>query len=235
MAFEWLYPRHRYPRDIHWNKIWVALCMFSSAWLSIVVYYWAQFDTANWLSGYGFTMQCVVFYLIYSCGNYWLHRWKHSNRLFMKYIHGLHHAPENMETRLAFFRHPVEILVNTVYFVLLGKFAIGAPIEVAFCALVIEGCLESFHHSNIRLSKECNWMGYMVQLPEMHCIHHEKGRHRNNYSPLLWDSIFGTVEISGPWEGKLGLKGPLKNRLLYRGQPSWEDNIPPLNPKLLPK
>ena len=29
----------------------------------------------------------------------------------------------------------------------------------------------------------------------MHCVHHQAGRHRNNYSDLpLWDLLFGTFE-----------------------------------------
>ncbi len=39
------------------------------------------------------------------------------------------------------------------------------------------------------------WLGYLIQRPESHCVHHQRGWHRNNYSDLpLWDILFGTFE-----------------------------------------
>ena len=49
---------------------------------------------------------------------------------------------------------------------------------------------ELFYHWNIRTPR---WLGYLVQRPESHCIHHLRGFHRCNYSDLpLWDILFGT-------------------------------------------
>ena len=37
------------------------------------------------------------------------------------------------------------------------------------------------------------WLGYIIQRPESHSVHHGKGLHRYNYSDLpLWDIVFGT-------------------------------------------
>ena len=39
------------------------------------------------------------------------------------------------------------------------------------------------------------WVGWFFQRPEMHRIHHEHGRHRNNYGDIpWWDMLFGTYE-----------------------------------------
>ncbi len=47
-----------------------------------------------------------------------------------------------------------------------------------------------FQHANIRTPR---WLGYLIQRPESHALHHGRGIHRYNYSDLpLWDMIFGT-------------------------------------------
>jgi len=47
-----------------------------------------------------------------------------------------------------------------------------------------------FQHANIRTP---HWLGYLIQRPESHNIHHARGVHRYNYSDLpLWDMVFGT-------------------------------------------
>ena len=68
-----------------------------------------------------------------------------------------------METRLAFFRHPLEIFANTLYLILIGKLIMNVSVEVIMFALAIEGSLEIFHHSNIRLPRYLKFIGYIIQ------------------------------------------------------------------------
>jgi len=36
-------------------------------------------------------------------------------------------------------------------------------------------------------------MGYFIQRPEAHCVHHRLGFHYHNFADLsLWDMLFGT-------------------------------------------
>ena len=112
----------------------------------------------------------------------------------------------HMQTLVAFFRHPLEMLLNTVYLLLLGIVIFGVSVEAIALALAIEGCLETFHHANIRISKKLYWLGNIIQLPHMHLVHHEYGLHRYNYSPFCWDAIFGTAAITHTWNQQLGFK-----------------------------
>ncbi|MFO7603214.1 MAG: sterol desaturase family protein, partial [Gammaproteobacteria bacterium] len=49
-----------------------------------------------------------------------------------------------------------------------------------------------FQHANISTPR---WLGYLIQRPESHAIHHGKAVHRYNYSDLpLWDMVFGTFD-----------------------------------------
>jgi sterol desaturase/sphingolipid hydroxylase (fatty acid hydroxylase superfamily) len=63
----------------------------------------------------------------------------------------------------------------------------AGAIYTAFTALG-----EFFYHTNVRTPR---WFGFVFQRPEMHRIHHEYGRHKNNYGDFpWWDMLFGTYE-----------------------------------------
>jgi sterol desaturase/sphingolipid hydroxylase (fatty acid hydroxylase superfamily) len=36
------------------------------------------------------------------------------------------------------------------------------------------------------------WLGYLVQRPEMHRVHHQLDHHAQNYGLPVWDLMFGT-------------------------------------------
>ena len=56
-----------------------------------------------------------------------------------------------------------------------------------------------FQHANI---KTPYWLGYLIQRPESHAVHHGRGIHRYNYSDLpLWDILFGTFRNPRTVEG----------------------------------
>jgi sterol desaturase/sphingolipid hydroxylase (fatty acid hydroxylase superfamily) len=54
-----------------------------------------------------------------------------------------------------------------------------------------------FQHANIRTPR---WLGYLIQRPEAHGVHHQRGVHAYNYSDLpLWDLVFGTFRNPAVW------------------------------------
>ena len=49
---------------------------------------------------------------------------------------------------------------------------------------------ELLYHWNVSTPA---WLGYLIQRPESHCVHHQHGLHRYNYADLpVWDMLFGT-------------------------------------------
>ena len=59
-----------------------------------------------------------------------------------------------------------------------------------------------------------HWLGYLIQRPESHCVHHQRGRHRNNYSDLpLWDMLFGTFENPRAQPGPCGFAQEAEQQL----------------------
>jgi sterol desaturase/sphingolipid hydroxylase (fatty acid hydroxylase superfamily) len=66
---------------------------------------------------------------------------------------------------------------------------LGASPEAAawFNAYAVVG--EYFYHSNLRTP---HWIGYLLQRPEHHSIHHQLDVHKFNYGDITWwDRIFG--------------------------------------------
>lgn len=205
-GLENMFPLRRFPKVQYWNWLWFGLGFFVMFWMNIMFYFWVylEFDGLFPIGEWQPVAQGFFFYIFYSFGNYWFHRWKHSNYVLWKVLHYLHHSPTHMETRVAFFRHPLETLANTLFLLLVGKLVFGASVEAIAVALIIEGSLETFHHANIRFPNKLKWLGYIVQIPVMHLLHHEQGLHRYNYSPFLWDFVFGTAKIPDTWNKRLG-------------------------------
>ncbi len=63
-----------------------------------------------------------------------------------------------------------------------------------------------FQHLNVRTPQ---WIGFVIQRPEAHAVHHTRGVHAYNYGNfMLWDILFGTfrnpglhVQPAGFWDG----------------------------------
>src|SRR5690606_2197241 len=69
-----------------------------------------------------------------------------------------------------------------------------------------------FQHANIPTPR---WLGYLIQRPESHSLHHARGVHRHNYSDLpLWDMIFGTFRNPREFRDEQVFPGGASWRLL---------------------
>jgi sterol desaturase/sphingolipid hydroxylase (fatty acid hydroxylase superfamily) len=65
--------------------------------------------------------------------------------------------------------------------------------------------LAVFQHTNIRTPQ---WLGYIVQRPESHSVHHGRGIHHYNYSDLpVFDIIFGTFRNPKEFVSESGFAG----------------------------
>ncbi|MCK5701708.1 MAG: hypothetical protein KAI29_11165, partial [Cyclobacteriaceae bacterium] len=59
------------------------------------------------------------------------------------------------------------------------------------------------------------WLGYIVQRPESHTIHHAKGIHAYNYSDLpIFDILFGTFKNPKNYEHETGFYTGASKRIL---------------------
>jgi sterol desaturase/sphingolipid hydroxylase (fatty acid hydroxylase superfamily) len=141
------------------------------------------------LSGMGLAGAVPVI-LLTSFFLYWTHRIQHrSNLLWRIGGHQLHHSVVRVDIASAFVFHPFDIAVQAV-----GATVAAAVLGVGPIAAAVGGVayftLSIFPHWNVRTP---HWVGYALQRPESHCLHHERDVHSRNYSDLpLWDLVFGT-------------------------------------------
>lgn len=79
---------------------------------------------------------------------------------------------------------------------------LGLTPEAAAGAALLGGLGELFYHWNV---KTPTWVGYLIQRPEAHCVHHEEGRHSSNYGDLpIWDILFGTFHNPDAFDARCG-------------------------------
>lgn len=152
-----------------------------------------------WLGG-------VIAYLVSTFVYYWWHRFRHSSDLLWRVFHQLHHSPQRIEVVTSFYKHPLEIAANGIITSLIVYTLLGLSVEAAAWNTLLSAAAEFFYHWNVRTPR---WVGYIIQRPEMHHIHHEKGKHAGNYGDLpIWDILFGTFNNPETFDGECGFETP---------------------------
>jgi sterol desaturase/sphingolipid hydroxylase (fatty acid hydroxylase superfamily) len=131
-------------------------------------------------------------YLVITFVFYWWHRVRHDSYGLWILFHQLHHSASRLETITSFYKHPLEIVVNSLLMGTISYLMLGLNVEAVAWTILYSSTGEYIYHMNI---KTPHWMGYFFQRPEMHKIHHKEGVHYNNFSDLpMWDMLFGTYE-----------------------------------------
>lgn len=144
---------------------------------------------------------------------YWAHRLRHVIRPLWR-LHQMHHSVERVDATGAFFFHPVDLLISTVVTTFVASTIVGVGATAATVAGTFGLFMALFTHANLRTPR---WLGWMVQRPESHGVHHQRGVHAYNYGSLaLWDLVFRTYRNptlrpapSGFWDGASARMGCL--------------------------
>lgn len=140
----------------------------------------------DWLQGF-------VGYLGVTFFVYWWHRARHQSDRLWTLFHQIHHSTYRLEVATAFYAHPTDFLGNTLIVSTVAYGLLGYGLDAAAWTAFWVGIFELWEHTNIKTPQ---WLGTLIVRPEMHRIHHEKGRHKNNYGLPVWDMLFGTYENS---------------------------------------
>lgn len=149
-------------------------------------------------------LAAFVTYLILTFVFYWWHRLRHDINFLWLSCHQLHHSASRIETITSFYKHPVELIINGIIIAAVNFGLCGLTIDGAAWVTLYTALAEFFYHMNI---KTPHWIGYIIQRPEMHRIHHRRGFHYNNFADLpIWDMLFGTFENPPAVETPCGFK-----------------------------
>ena len=155
----------------------------------------------------GAALGYVVITFIY----YWWHRARHASDFLWRWFHQLHHSPARIEIITSFYKHPVELLANGILSSAIVYWLIGLDVKAATLAVTLTGIAELFYHWNVATPY---WIGFVIQRPESHLVHHQRGLHAFNYGDLpLWDMLFGTFRNPREWREECGFGEDREQRL----------------------
>lgn len=167
-----------------------------------------------WLSGYSLfsltmlhpSIGGLLTFLLASFIAYWWHRAMHKSNLLWRVFHQLHHSPSRIEALTAFYAHPFDSIAATFITCISAYMVFGLGPASAAWALLYVSLFNLYIHSDTASPR---WLGYFVQRPEMHRVHHQIEHHAQNYGLPIWDLLFDTwknpneyVETCGFSEGR---------------------------------
>jgi sterol desaturase/sphingolipid hydroxylase (fatty acid hydroxylase superfamily) len=205
MVFEASRPGRAWPRVAGW---WLRAALFNGIEVASVFVAGVAWDRwfVRWrpwsAERLGMAGGVLAGYLAITFIYYWWHRWRHEVGFLWRWLHQLHHSPRRIEVITSFYKHPLEILLNSILSSAILYLLVGVGPRAAVGAVLLTGLAELFYHWNVATPY---WIGYLVQRPESHCIHHQEGLHSYNYADLpLWDMLFGTFRNPRRWEARCG-------------------------------
>jgi len=195
MIWEALFPARELPVVKFWKlKGMIAFTIFFyiSSYLPMI---WDTFLAPYQLfdlSALGAIPGAIIAILLYETGLYIWHRTMHNNDRLWRVFHQMHHSSERLDTYSAFYLSPLD----TIGFAFIGSLCLvliaGFSAQATTIFILTTTFFSIFQHSNIKTPV---WIGYIVQRPESHAIHHAKGVHAYNYSDLGFiDMFFGTFK-----------------------------------------
>jgi sterol desaturase/sphingolipid hydroxylase (fatty acid hydroxylase superfamily) len=188
--------------------------------LSILVSSYAPFAWDGWFaehslidaSGLGHVGGAVAGFLLFQVLLYGWHRLIHRVDFLWRWFHQLHHSAERVDVAGAFYFHPLDVAGLSALTSLTLVFLLGvtAPAAVAV-ALALTFCTV-FQHANVKTPR---WLGYIIQRPESHSVHHQRGVHAFNYADLpIIDMIFGTFRNPEVFAQEAGFHDGASRRVL---------------------
>jgi sterol desaturase/sphingolipid hydroxylase (fatty acid hydroxylase superfamily) len=215
-VIERLFPGWRLPRVASWPWRVIVINLVQIAVVMIAGVSWER-----WFAGVSFIELSSMWnpiaaglfaYFVATFVFYWWHRARHQSDFLWRVFHQIHHSPVRLEVITSFYKHPIEMVANSIIGSVLIYSLLGLSVEAGVIYTACTALGEFFYHTSIRTPR---WVGYFFQRPEMHRVHHQMGRHKNNYGDIVWwDMLFGTYENPETFAGRCGFDMAREERLL---------------------
>jgi len=195
VALDFLKPGRSYPTMRFWRLKGFAFFVLNIALFSTLPFLWDEWLGEHRVldaSGLGTAGGAIFGLLVVQFCSYWWHRTMHNTKLLWRFFHQLHHSAERVDIFGAMYFSPLDVLG----FAFVGSFGLvwlaGVSPEAAVLANGIATFAGLFQHANLKTPR---WLGYVLQRPENHALHHERGVHAYNYGDIaFWDIVFGTFK-----------------------------------------
>lgn len=204
--WETIFPRNKNLPAIKYATIRGLLAFsvffFISSYLPLLTDgYLAEYQMIN-LANLPLVAQIMIGLFTYQLFLYAWHRSMHKSNKLWRVFHQMHHSSERLDIPSTFYFSPLDMIAFTVLGSIVFAFIMGVSAQAATVIILVLNFLSIFQHANI---KTPHWLGYLIQRPEQHAIHHQRGVHQHNYSDFpLYDLIFGTFSNPKSYEGASG-------------------------------
>ena len=215
LATEKLWPARDFPTRKGWQWLGVAfLLLIGTAGAVVPLLLPLEWMAAQrWLDGTGLGAigGALVGYFVLSGVMYAWHRAVHNVGFLWRGVHQLHHSPQRVDIAGSVFFHPLEMVAQVMLQLFVTVIVLGLDPVAAALTGYIAAFYGMFQHWNVRTPQ---WLGYLIQRPESHCVHHRKGMHYYNYGDLpVWDLLLGTFRNPREYRGECGFESPADRRL----------------------
>ncbi len=193
MIWEAAFPARKLPFIRFWKIkgiLFFFLFFYLSTYLPLLYAAWLPAGQLIDLSAIHPVVAGIAGTIVYELGMYIWHWSMHKSDLLWRIFHQMHHSAERLDTYGAFYFSPFDMIGFTLLGTLCFSFLVGLPPQGVTIMLLVTNFYLIFQHANIKTPR---WIGYIIQRPESHAVHHAKGVHAYNYSDLpLFDILFGT-------------------------------------------
>lgn len=215
LVLERIFPGRELPASPGW---YLRAALLNGAQLGVVLV--AGVTWNRWLQGPSLLhlaqagsplLQGAVCWFVGTFVFYWWHRVRHASDSLWIGLHQIHHSATRIETFTSFYKHPLEIALNSVLASTIVYVVLGASIDAAGWYNLFAALGEFYYHSNLRTPR---WTGWFLQRPEHHSIHHQRDVHHYNYGDITWwDRLFGTFRDTEGFSPACGYHGNREERL----------------------
>jgi len=214
LVTERLFPRRQYPPIRFWNLIGfgclvmaAAISTFLPLLLPASITQYHLFDSSR----LGLVSGILVAYPLAALGSALLHRAFHAFHPLWLLGHQMHHSPRRLDIPGSVYSPPVALALQPAPATIVSVFVLGLEPVTAAAVGFVSSFYGMFQHWNVRTPR---WLGYIIQRPESHGLHHELGVHARNYSDFpLWDILMGTFVNPPSFEGDVGFAGDAPARV----------------------
>ena len=208
ILLEALFPARPLPRIKGWIPRALVVFVFYVYLTSYLPLLWTvrlgQYQVFNLESVNPF-VGAAIGVLVYQLLVYVWHRTMHKTHWLWRGFHQMHHSAERLDSFGAFYFSPLDMAGFTFLSSLALTVGVGLSAKAVTYYLYATTFLAVFQHTNIRTPQ---WLGYIVQRPESHSVHHGRGIHHYNYSDLpLFDILFRTFRNPKEFVRESGFDG----------------------------
>lgn len=213
--WELILPARELPKIKYWELRGLAFFLVFILLTTYIPLLWdgffASYQLMN-LSSLSTSFQVILGILVFELVQYGWHISMHKSNFLFRVSHQMHHSTERLDVASTFIFSINDMiglsLVGSVSFALI----MGLSPQAVTLIILSTTFLGIFQHANIRTPR---WLGYIIQRPESHTLHHAKGVHGYNYTDLpVIDMLFGTFKNPKSFAQETGYYFGASNRIL---------------------